>query len=155
MTSSPVFPPSNAGPWKLTMTEPAFDFDTMSQQGNSADVPLLFVMAMTPLPLPSDSPAIDVPEGLSPLEWHYRYVHRLIADGKVLLIGPCLDEPQNPGDAPVPHAVGVLRVTTRAEAEEIAANEPFQLLGWRRNDVMAWTVKFGSLIPALSAHLNP
>jgi hypothetical protein len=45
-------------------------------------------------------------------------------------------------------------VASRAEAEEIAANEPFQLMGWRRNDVMAWTVKFGSMIPALRSHLD-
>jgi len=91
---------------------------------------------------------------MTPLEWHYSYMHRLIADGKVLLIGPCLDEPKNPDDAPVPHGIGVLRTATRAQAEEIAANEPFQLLGWRHNALMAWTVKFGSLIPALANHLD-
>ncbi len=136
------------------MTEQAFDFAAMTQQGNSNALPELYVMMMTPLPVKSGSPSPEVPDGMTALEWHYSYMHRLIAAGTVLLIGPCMDEPKNPGDAPVPHGIGILRVTTRAEADGIAANEPFQLLGWRRNDVMAWTVKFGSLIPALSGHLH-
>lgn len=135
------------------MTERAFDFEAMTQRGNSTGLPELYVMVMTPLPIAADSPAPEVPAGLTALEWHYSYVHRLIADGKVLLIGPCMDEPKNPGDAPVPHGIGILRVATRAAAEDIAANEPFHLLGWRRNDVMAWTVKFGSMIPALTSNL--
>jgi uncharacterized protein YciI len=136
------------------MTERAFDFEAMTQRGNSTGLPELYVMVMTPLPIVADSTAPEVPAGLTPLEWHYSYMHRLIADGKVLLIGPCMDEPKSPGDAPVPHGIGILRVATRADAEDIAANEPFHLLGWRHNDVMAWTVKFGSMIPALSSHLG-
>jgi len=153
MTPLPASPRFNVGTWGREMTEQSFDFQAMTQQGNSTGLPELFVMVMTPLPVAPDSPAPEVPDDMTPLEWHYSYMHRLVADGKVLLIGPCMDEPQNPGDAPVPHGIGILRVATRADAEDIAANEPFQLLGWRRNDVMAWTVKFGSLIPALSSHL--
>jgi len=155
MTRLPVFPRSNDGMWGQIMTERAFDFEAMTQQGNSTDLPELYVMVMTPLPIAFGSPAPEVPDGMTPLEWHYSYMHRLIAGGKVLLIGPCMGEPQNPGDAPVPHGIGILRVATRAAAEDIAANEPFQLLGWRHNDVMAWTIKFGSLIGALSSHLAP
>jgi uncharacterized protein YciI len=136
------------------MAEHAFDFEAMSRQGNATGLPRLYVMMMTPLAVDSDSAAPEVPDGMTALEWHYSYMHRLIADGKVLLIGPCLEEPKNPGDAAVPHGIGVLRTATRAQAEEIAANEPFQLLGWRHNAVMAWTVKFGSLIPALASHLD-
>jgi uncharacterized protein YciI len=154
MTPLPAFPRSNDGTWGQIMTERAFDFEAMTRQGNSTDLPELYVMVMTPLPIAADSPAPEVPDGMTPLEWHYSYMHRLIADGKVLVIGPCMNEPQNPGDAPVPHGIGILRAATREDAEEIAANEPFHLLGWRRNDVMAWTVKFGTLIPALRSHLD-
>lgn len=154
MTPSPGSPRLSAGMCRRPMAEAAFDFEAMTRQGNSAGLPPLYLMVMTPLPVAADAPAPQVPSGMTPLEWHYSYMHRLINEGTVLLIGPCVDEPKNPGDAPVPHGIGVLRVATRADAEEIAANEPFQLLGWRRNTVMAWTVKFGSLVPALSSHLG-
>ena len=134
------------------MAEHAFDFEGMSRQGNSTGLPQLYVLVMTPLAVGS-VPAREVPDGMTALEWHYSYMHRLIADGKVLLIGPCLEEAKNPGDAPVHHGIGVLRTATRAEAEDIASNEPFQLLGWRHNHVMTWTVKFGSLIGALTSQL--
>ena len=85
---------------------------------------------------------------------HYEYVHRIVEAGKVLLIGPCIEEPPHPGDAPVPPGIAILRVASRAEADEIAHNEPFRKMGCRHNDVMAWTVKFGSLIPTLRDYLN-
>ncbi|MGV0991217.1 MAG: hypothetical protein ACOYB7_03095 [Mycobacterium sp.] len=44
---------------------------------------------------------------------------------------------------------GNRHVASRAEAEEIARNEPFHAMGWRHNSVTAWTPKFGSLIEVL------
>jgi hypothetical protein len=51
-----------------------------------------------------------------------------------------------PGYAPVPPGFGILNAATLAEAEEIAHNEPFHVMGWRRNTVTPWTPKFGDLI---------
>lgn len=126
-----------------------FYFQTMQAQGNSAGVPELFVLTMTPLPLPAGSSA--PPHESRPLEAHYAYMHRLIEQGKVLAIGPTLSDPINPVLAPVPPGFAILNVETRQEAEDIAANEPFHVRGWRHNEVMAWTPKFGSLIDALRA----
>lgn len=124
-----------------------FDFRAMQAQGNNAGVPELYVLTMTPLPLAPDSgTAAGDP---TPLEVHYAYVHNLIEQGKVLAIGPCIGEPTAPGHAPVPPGMGILNVATREEAEEIARNEPFHVMGWRHNTVKAWTPKFGDLIDVL------
>lgn len=132
-----------------------FDFHAMSAQANNTGLPVLYAMVMTPLPVSAASSPVGVADdGPTPLEVHYEYMHRLIEDGKVLLIGPCMAEATNPGDAPVPPGIAVLRVPSREEAEEIATNEPFHKMGWRRNDVMAWTVTFGSLIPSLLDYLK-
>jgi uncharacterized protein YciI len=128
-----------------------FDFHAMTTQGNDTGLPLLYAMVMTPLPL-AEAPGGPVEP--SPLEVHYEYIHRLIEAGKVLLIGPCTQEPPRPGDAPVPPGIAILRVASRAEADEIAHNEPFHKMGWRHNQVMAWTVKFGSLIPTMRDYLK-
>ena len=128
-----------------------FDFPAMTAQGNDTGLPEFYAMVMTPLPLPEAPSRSDEP---SPLEVHYEYIHRLIEAGKVLLIGPCMQEVRRPGDAPVPPGIAILRVASRAEADEIAHNEPFHTMGWRHNEVMAWTVKFGSLIPTLRDYLN-
>ena len=126
-----------------------FDFPAMQAQGNSAGVPELFVLTMTPLPLPAGFAA--TPHESHPLEAHYAYMHRLIEQGKILVIGPALSDPIDPVLAPVPPGLGILNVENRQEAEDIAANEPFHMMGWRHNEVMAWTPKFGSLIEVLRA----
>lgn len=123
-----------------------FDFIAMQSQGNTAGVASLYVMIMTPLPLASDAGAESAPGAPSPLEVHYAYMHELLEQGKVLIIGPCVSEPVRPGHAPVPPGIGILNVASRAQAEEIARNEPFHAMGWRHNTVMEWTPKFGSLI---------
>lgn len=63
--------------------------------------------------------------------------------------GPCMGEPRIQGQVPVPPGIGILRVSSRDEAEEIAQNEPFHTMGWRHNTVMAWTPKFGTLVELL------
>lgn len=131
-----------------------FDFAAMQARGESTGVPELYVMIMTPLPLASAGVPANAPGGPTPLEVHYAYMHPLLQRGKVLLTGPCMGEPRVPGQAPVPHGIGILRVASRDEAEEIAHNEPFHTMGWRRNTVMAWTPKFGSLIEALGSHIH-
>ena len=124
-----------------------FDFAAMVAQGNNAGVAELYLLIMTPLP--SDREAKPAPGAPSPLEVHYAYMHQLVEEGKVLMIGPCTGEPTPPGQAPVPPGFGILNVASREEAEEIARNEPFHAMGWRRNTVMAWTPKFGSMIDVL------
>lgn len=124
-----------------------FDFAAMQAQGNDAGVRELYILTMTPLP--SAPPAATPPGGPGPLEVHYAYMHRLVEQRKVLLIGPCMGEPTIPGQAPVPPGFGILNVASREEADEIARNEPFHVMGWRHNTVMAWTPKFGSLIEIL------
>lgn len=124
-----------------------FDFAAMQAQGAAAGVPALYLLTMTPLPLRSGPPA--APGDPSPLEVHYAYIHRLIEQGKVLAIGPCMGEPSVAGTAPVPPGFGILNVATRQEAEDIARDEPFHAMGWRHNTVTAWTPKFGSLIEVL------
>lgn len=121
-----------------------FDFEAMMAKGNAAGVPQLYLLIMTPLAVEGSQPTMS-----AALEAHYLYVHRLLAAGKVLAIGPCMGEPAIPGQAPVPHGVGILRVGSREEADQIARDEPFHAMGWRRNRVMAWTPKFGSLIEVL------
>lgn len=121
-----------------------FHFEAMQAQGEAAGVQVLYLLIMTPLPVAHSQPPVP-----SALKVHYAYMHRLIADGKVLAIGPCMGEPAIAGYAPVPPGFGILRVSSREEAEQIARDEPFHEMGWRRNTVMAWTPKFGSLIELL------
>lgn len=73
----------------------------------------------------------------------------------MLVIGPCMGEPAVSGQAPVPPGFGILTVGSREEAEQIARDEPFHAMGWRRNSVMAWTPKFGSLIEVLPDATGP
>ena len=131
----------------------SFDFESMKARGANAGVPQLYVLTMTPLPLASP-PEAPAPGQLSPLEIHYAYIHDCIEDGKVLLIGPCMGEQIIPGYAPVPPGFGILQAGSLEEAEEIARNEPFAVMGWRRNPVMAWTPKFGSLITGIRDRLT-
>ena len=124
-----------------------FDFHAMQAQGNTAGVPNLYVLTMTPLPLTPDS---DTASGdPTPLGVHYAYSDRLVRQGKILAIGPCMGEPRTPGYAPVPPGLGILNVATLEEAEEIARDEPFHVMGWRHNTVTTWTPKFGDLIEVL------
>ena len=95
----------------MTMPE-GFDFQTMQARGNTAGVPELYVLTMTPLPLQT-TPG-TVPGELTPLEVHYAYMHRLIEQGKVLVIGPCMGERITPGYAPVPPGFGILNAATLA-----------------------------------------
>jgi len=127
-----------------------FDFEVMKAQGEAAGVPELYLLIMTPLPVTGSAPAVP-----SALEVHYAYMHRLVADGKVLAIGPCMGEPSIAGHAPVPPGFGILSVGSREEAEQIARDEPFHAMGWRHNTVMAWTPKFGSLIEVLRDAARP
>lgn len=129
----------------MTGSGTQFDFAAMQAQGTQAGIPELYLLIMTPLPLASGAGEAQA------LEIHYRYVHGLIEQGKVLLIGPCTGEPAIPGQAPVPPGIGILRVASRDEAEAIARNEPFHTMGWRRNTVMSWTPKFGTLVELLRA----
>lgn len=121
-----------------------FDFEAMKTQGAAAGVPVIYLLVMTPLPVTGSQPPVR-----SALEVHYAYMHRLIEDGKVLAIGPCMSGPAVPSQAPVPPGFGILTVSSREEAEQIARDEPFHAMGWRHNTVMAWTPKFGSLIGVL------
>ena len=129
-----------------------FDFGAMVAQGNTAGLPEMYLLTMTPLPLASEPERGPGPDGRTPLEIHYEYIHRMIQQGKILLIGPCTGEPRTPGQAPVPPGFGILNVTSRQEAEEIARNEPFHAMGWRRNTVTSWTPKFGPLVEAVVEH---
>lgn len=130
------------------MTGPGsrFDFAAMQAEGNQAGIPELYVLIMTPLPLASGTGTRTSSGEVAPLEAHYAYMHRILQEGKVLLIGPCLGEPAIPNQSPVPPGIGILRVASRDEAEEIARKEPFHAMGWRQNTVMPWTPKFGSLV---------
>jgi hypothetical protein len=42
----------------------------------------------------------------------------------------------------------VIRAASREEAEQLAAEEPFQKAGWRVNEVHAWTLNEGLLSQA-------
>ena len=44
MTPLPAFPRSNDGTWGQIMTERAFDFEAMTQQGNSTDPAEIYAM---------------------------------------------------------------------------------------------------------------
>ncbi len=132
------------------MSADDFDFAAMQAQGEAAGVPELYLVVMTPLPVDPQAAAAAQSQQPTPLEVHYAYMHRVVREGKVLFMGPCIGEPKVPGQAPVPPGFGVLRVSSRDEAEEIAHNEPFHVMGWRHNAVMSWTPKFGRLIEMLA-----
>lgn len=70
---------------------------------------------------------------------HLRWLEQLEADGRLFLSGP-VDAESGLGPG-----LSVLNVTTRADAEAIAATEPFALAGLRTNTVRSWTVNEGSL----------
>ena len=127
-----------------------FDLEDMRAQGEAAGVKVLYLLIMTPLPVAGSQPAVS-----SALEAHYAYLHRVIEDGKVLVIGPCMNETAISGRAPVPPGFGILTVGSREDAEQIARDEPFHTMGWRHNTVMAWTPKFGSLIEVLRDATGP
>ena len=127
-----------------------FDFEAMKAQGEAAGIPELYLLIMTPLPVAGSQPAMS-----SALEHHYAYMHRIIDEGKLLVAGPCMGEPAIPGQAPVPPGFGILTVGSREEAEQIARDEPFHTMGWRRNRVLAWTPKFGPLIEVLRGMPGP
>ncbi len=127
-----------------------FDLEDMRAQGEAAGVKVLYLLIMTPLPVAGSQPAVS-----SALEAHYAYLHRVIEDGKVLVIGPCMNETAISGQAPVPPGFGILTVGSREDAEQIARDEPFHTMGWRHNTVMAWTPKFGSLIEVLRDATGP
>ena len=134
------------------MSADEFDFAAMKAQGEAAGVAELYIVIMTPLAVDPQAAAAAQSQQPTPLEAHYAYMHRVVQEGKVLFMGPCIGEPMVPGQAPVPPGFGVLRVNSREEAEEIAHNEPFHLMGWRHNAVMSWTPKFGRLIDMLASN---
>jgi uncharacterized protein len=85
-------------------------------------------------------------EGQQILRDHLNYWVDLEKDGKLFAAGPLDTE----GGSMRRGGLAIIRAESRAEAERLAAEEPFQKAGWRVNEVHAWTLNEGLLSqPAL------
>lgn len=97
-----------------------------------AEIPV-FLLRMEPT---ETHPAPGTTEFDEVLREHFLYWMKLEAEGKLLAAGPVDDGT----------GLAVLQVSTRAEADAIAANEPFTLRGHRRTKVLGWSLNEGSAV---------
>ena len=70
---------------------------------------------------------------------HYKYGLSLKESGKLLIAGPSGDE----------FGLFIIKASSKEEAEEIAAKEPFGVAGIRKNSVAPWTITTGILIDSV------
>jgi uncharacterized protein YciI len=88
----------------------------------------------------------STPEGRRLLHEHYLWAREAHARGHLLFAGPLNMAAHGPG---APPSIGVLtgllvfRAASKAEAEEIAHQDPLHRAGFRKNVVHPWTVRWG------------
>lgn len=94
---------------------------------------------------PTASYAPDSEPGQELMRAHLQWQLELEEQGRLLVAGPL-----NPGepvrrDHPIINAGGmyVIAAAARAEAERIAALEPFEVAGWRTHVVCPWLINEG------------
>ena len=75
------------------------------------------------------------------LRQHFLYLWELEEQGKLFGAGPV--------DAGTPNQEGlfIVAAASREEAEQIAANEPFQKAGWRSTTIRTWQLNEGLGVP--------
>ena len=102
----------------------------------------LFAIFMQPT---EDFQDLQTPQGAALLTEHLEYLFGLEDQNRLLASGP-LDP-----DAPSNEGMCILRAESLAQAQAIAAAEPFARAGWRINTVRAWRLNEGVLVPAVRA----
>jgi uncharacterized protein YciI len=88
----------------------------------------------------------STPEGRRVLHAHYLWAKEARERGRLLFAGPLDVGAHGPGARPslgAPTGLLVLRAASRAEAEEIALQDPLHRSGFRRNVVHTWSVRWG------------
>lgn len=73
------------------------------------------------------------------LDAHTKWPHNAEQSGVMFASGPLRDETEWDGSGMM-----IIRAKSRAEAEEIAAAEPFHQAGIRKNHVEGWTMNEGN-----------
>ncbi|MBL0197651.1 MAG: hypothetical protein IPQ09_26225 [Myxococcales bacterium] len=88
----------------------------------------------------------STPEGRKVLHAHHLWAMEVRAKGRLLFAGP-LDMgahgPASPPSIGAPTGLLVLRAASKAEAEEMAQQDPLHRGGFRRNVVHAWSIRWG------------
>lgn len=113
--------------------------ELQEQFGRLAEIEL-YAIFMTPTDKYQN---MTTPEGDAMLTAHLRYQFQL-EDRKVLLAAGPLNLNRGPAEG-----MCILAVTSRQEAEAIAANDPYSQAGWRINTVRSWQVNEGALTRVL------
>lgn len=88
----------------------------------------------------------STPEGRRVLHEHYLWAKEAHERGRLLFAGPLNMSAHGPGVPPsigAPSGLLVFRAASRAEAEEIAFQDPFHRSGFRKNVVHSWSVRWG------------
>jgi uncharacterized protein YciI len=118
------------------MVDPDWQLEDFIRNRN-ADVQL-YAVFMRPTKK-QQSPA--TPGGAEMLHQHFLYLWGLEERGNLFGAGPI-----DPGTA---DEIGfyVIAATTREEAEALAHAEPFQMAGWRVNEVHTWHLNEGAAVP--------
>jgi uncharacterized protein YciI len=88
----------------------------------------------------------QTPEGSVLMVEHLRYLFTLQDQRRLVAAGP-LD--MNLGSI---EGIAIVQAGSRAEAEAIAAEEPFGKAGWRTNTVREWQLNEGVIIDAVRAN---
>jgi uncharacterized protein YciI len=101
----------------------------------------LYMVRMDPVEVPDDPIAYLTPF----LREHILWLRARERDGSLFLSGANRDEVGWDGSG-----VAILRAASRAEAELIAASEPFHREGLRKNTVHGWLLNEGQVRVSLS-----
>jgi uncharacterized protein YciI len=100
----------------------------------------------------------STPEGRRVLHEHYLWAKEAHERGRLLFAGPLDMGAHGPGAPPsigAPTGLLVFRAASKAEAEEIALQDPLHRSGFRKNVVHSWSVRWGEaeIMAALGAVL--
>jgi uncharacterized protein YciI len=100
----------------------------------------------------------STPEGRRVLHEHYLWAKEAHERGRLLFAGPLDLGAHGPGAPPsigAPTGLLVFRAASKAEAEEIALQDPLHRSGFRKNVVHSWSVRWGQpeIMAALGAVL--
>ena len=101
----------------------------------------LYMVRMEPVEVPDDPITYLMPF----LREHILWLRDRERDGSLFLSGANRDEVSWDGSG-----VAILRAASRAEAERIAASEPFHREGLRKNTVHGWLLNEGQVRVSLS-----
>jgi uncharacterized protein YciI len=94
---------------------------------------------------PTGSYAPDSEQGQELMRAHLQWQLELEEQGRLLVAGPLNYGEPVTRDHPIINAGGmyVIAASSRTEAEQIAAREPFEVAGWRTHVVCTWLINEG------------